>query len=82
MKLYAKITSERGKVMGKGGNAYICIALTVQNGTKKDYPIGEIILDYKDDNKEFGSTQNEWILKFLPFTKYDADIIAQGNVEA
>lgn len=81
MKLYATVTSDRAS-KGQGGNKYICIALTVQNGTRKDYPIGEVILDYMDDHMQHGTIQNEWVLKWLPFSKYDAQVIAQGNVEA
>ena len=81
MKLYLTATSERGKAMSKGGNEYICIKLTVQNGAKQDYPIGEIILDYADDVTAHGVSQNEWVLKYLAYTKYDAKIIDQGNVE-
>lgn len=80
MKLYATTTSERAS-KGQGGNQYICIKLTVQNGSKLDYPIGEIILDYMDDVKENGTNQNEWVLKWLDHTKCDPEIIAQGNVE-
>lgn len=82
MKLYAQVTSDRAS-KGQGGNCYICIALTVQNGDRLDYPIGEIILDYMDDAKEHGATQNEWILKWQAFDKGSEDIaiIAQGNVE-
>lgn len=80
MKLYATTTSERAS-KGQGGNEYICIKLTVQNGSKIDYPIGEIILDYNDDVKNHGTNQNEWVLKYLPFIEYDARIIDQGNVE-
>ena len=80
MRLYALVTSDRAS-KGQGGNKYICIKLTVQNGIKQDYPIGELILDYKDDQKEHGTTQNEWVLSYLAQTKSDAEIIDQGNVE-
>lgn len=80
MKLYATVTSDRAS-KGQGGNDYICIKLTVQNGSKQDYPIGEIILDYSDDVKNHGTAQNEWVLKYLPFHAYDPVIIDQGNVE-
>jgi len=80
MKLYATTTSERAS-KGQGGNEYICIKLTVQNGSKQDYPIGEIILDYNDDVKQHGTDQNEWVLKYLSHKKYEADIIDRGNVE-
>jgi len=79
MKLYATTTSERAS-KGQGGNEYICISLTVQNGSKLDYPIGEIILDYNNDVKNHGSNQNEWVLKYLAHTKFDAEIIDQGNI--
>lgn len=82
MRLYAKVTSDRA-TKGQGGNKYLCISLTVQNGSRQDYPIGEIVLDYMDDHTEHKTTQNEWILKYIPFDK-GADgiqIIAQGNVE-
>jgi len=80
MKLYATVTSERAS-KGQGGNDYICIKLTVQNGSKQDYPIGEIILDYNDDVKNHGVNQNEWVLKYLAHPMLDAEIIDQGNVE-
>lgn len=80
MKLYAKTTSERAS-KGQGGNDYIIIKLTVENGSKLDYPIGELILDYNDDVKNHNTNQNEWVLKWLPFSAYDAEIIAKGNVE-
>ena len=80
MLLYATVTSERA-TKGQGGNEYICIKLVVQNGSKKDYPIGEIILDYSDDVKNHNTTQNEWVLKYLAHTAYDPVIIDQGNVE-
>lgn len=80
MKLYASVQSDRA-TKGQGGNDYICIKLTVQNGTKQDYPIGELILDYKDDNKDYGDTQNEWVLSWLSQDAYDPTIIAQGHVE-
>lgn len=80
MKLYAQTTSDRAS-KGQGGNKWICIKLTVQNGSKKDYPIGEIILDYIDDVAERGANQNEWVLKYLSDRKSDAKIIDQGNIE-
>lgn len=80
MKLYAKTTSDRAS-KGQGGNEYICIKLTVQNGAQQNYPIGEVILDYNDDVEKHGTTQNEWVLKYLAHDKYDAEIIDQGNVE-
>ena len=81
MKLYATTTSERAS-KGQGGNDYICIKLTVQNGSRQDYPIGEIILDYNDDVKNHGDVnQNEWVLKYLAHTAVDPVIIDQGNVE-
>lgn len=80
MKLYASVTSDRA-TKGQGGNEYICIKLTVQNGSKQDYPIGEIVLEYKDDVKTHRVNQNEWILKYIPQTGYDAQIIDQGHVE-
>lgn len=80
MKLYAQTTSDRAS-KGQGGNKWICIKLTVQNGSKLDYPIGEIILDYMDDVAEHGANQNEWILKYLAHTAVDPVIIDQGNVE-
>lgn len=80
MKLYAKVESDRAS-KGQGGNEYICIKLTVQNGSKKDYPIGEIILEYKDDVETHQINQNEWVLKYLPFNSFDAEIIDQGNIE-
>ncbi len=81
MKLYLTATSERGKPVTKSGNEYFCIKLTVQNGKNREYPIGEIILDYKDDVKDHGTNQNEWVLSYLAHTKYDPEIIDQGNVE-
>src|SRR3990167_7698988 len=80
MILYSTMTSERA-TKTQGGNDYICIKLTVQNGAKRDYPIGEIILDYNDDAENHGSTQNEWVLKYLGFRAMDPIIIDQGNVE-
>lgn len=81
MKLYATVTSERA-TKGQGGNDYLCIKLTVKNGKRLDYPIGEIVLDFMDDHKNHGTSQNEWLLKWIDQRKYDAEIIAQGNVEA
>jgi hypothetical protein len=81
MKLYATTTSERAS-KGQGGNEYICIKLTVQNGTRQDYPIGEIILEYNDDVKNYKDVnQNEWVLKYLAHTAFDPVIIDQGHVE-
>lgn len=82
MKLYATVTSDRAS-KGQGGNDYICIKLTVQNGSRQDYPIGEIVLDYIDDQYIHGSSQNEWVLKYLSDKSGtdDWNIIDQGNVE-
>ena len=80
MKLYATTTSERAS-KGQGGNDYLCIKLTVHNGSRQDYPIGEIILDYMDDSKKHGTNQNEWVLKWLSQDDYEPKIVAQGNIE-
>lgn len=80
MRLYATTTSERAS-KGQGGNNYICILLTVHNGSNQSYKIGEIILDYMDDHKNHGDTQNEWVLKYLSQKAYDPIIIDQGHVD-
>lgn len=84
MKLYATITSERA-TKGQGGNDYIIINLNVQNGSKKDYPIGEIELIYNNDVENpaiKNCNQNEWVLQYKPFKVLDEwTIIDKGNVE-
>lgn len=79
MKLYAKTTSERAS-KGQGGNEYVEIDLTVQNGSRQNYPIGQLVLLYKDDSK-LGAMQNEWVLQWRPHGSEEWKIVAQGNVE-
>ncbi len=58
MRLYAKVKSERGKEIGKGGNDELCISLFVGNA-REPREIGQVVLTQRDGEYQLSIFDSE-----------------------